>query len=82
MLYDKQQVLNECELHLQYWQPIVGGFWKLSPWKLPNYGVALLTDTVVIKDFWITCVVIVVLLIVMIVFGIMMSKKQIGNIKI
>ena len=61
---------------------LVGGFWNISPWKLPNYGVALLTDTVVIKDLWMTCVLIIVLLIVMIVFGIMMSKKQIRNIKI
>ena len=31
---------------------VIGSFWKVTPWKLSNYGLALLTDNVVMKTYW------------------------------
>lgn len=61
---------------------IIGSFWKVTPWKLPNYGVALLTDSVLMKNYWVTLSVVLILLIAVLIFGVFMSKKRIGLIKI
>lgn len=61
---------------------IIGGFWTVSPWKLPNYGLALITDSVVIGNYWGTLVLVVVLTVTIIVFGIVMSKRSSSKVKI
>ena len=61
---------------------IIGAFWKYTPWKLANYGVALLTDSVLIKNYWTTFGIVGLLTIAMLLFGIFMSKRNMGNVKI
>lgn len=61
---------------------IIGAFWKYTPWKLANYGVALLTDSVLMKNYWTTLVLVGLLTVAMLLFGIFMSKRNMGNVKI
>lgn len=61
---------------------IIGGFWTISPWKLANYGLALMTDSIQMTHYWWTFGLIVVLTVVTILFGIVMSKRNRGNVKI
>lgn len=61
---------------------IIGTFWKYTPWKLANYGVALLTDSVLMKNYWTTFGIVGLLTIAMLLFGIFMSKRNMGNVKI
>ena len=61
---------------------IIGAFWNYTPWKLANYGVALLTDSVLMKNYWTTFGIVGLLTIFMLVWGIFMSKRNMGNVKI
>lgn len=61
---------------------IIGAFWKVTPWKLVQYGTALLTDSVLLKNYWLTLLVVCSLTILAIIFGIMMSKKNISILKV
>lgn len=61
---------------------VIGGFWVVSPWKLANYGLALITDSVWMKHYWWTFGFVAVLTFVIIVFGIMMSKYNSSKVKI
>lgn len=61
---------------------LIGAFWSVTPWKLPNYGLALLTDSVLMKNYWSTLLVVVGLMIAVIIVGVVMSKKHIGMVKI
>lgn len=61
---------------------LIGAFWKYTPWKLANYGVALLTDSVLMKNYWTTLVLVGLLTVAMLLFGIFMSKRNMGNVKI
>lgn len=60
---------------------VIGSFWKVTPWKLSNYGLALLTDNVVMKTYWMAFFLVIGLMIVMIIFGIVMSKKRMSMVK-
>ena len=59
----------------------IGSFWKVTPWKLSNYGLALLTDNVVMKTYWMALFLVIGLMVVIIIFGIVMSKKRISMVK-
>ena len=61
---------------------LIGNFWRVTPWKLPNYGVALLTDSVGMKNYWSTLFIVIGILVVVIAFGVMMSKKRKSMVKI
>ena len=61
---------------------LIGSFWEVTPWKLANYGVALLTDSVLMKTYWFTIVIVAGLTILSIVVGIVMSKKNMHQLKI
>ena len=61
---------------------LIGSFWQVSPWKLSNYGLALITDSVLMKNYWWTFGLVVVLMLVVMTFGIIMSKRNSGNVKI
>lgn len=61
---------------------LIGTFWEYTPWKLAGYGVALLTDHVLMKTYWATLGVVGLLTITMLLFGIFMSKRNMGNVKI
>ena len=61
---------------------LIGSFWTVTPWKLSNYGLALLTDSVLMKNYWWTFSVVVVLIIITIISGIMISKKRMNMLKI
>lgn len=61
---------------------LIGSFWKVTPWKLAHYGTALLTDSVLMKNYWLTMAVAVVLTVLLIIIGIAMSKKNIRHVKV
>lgn len=61
---------------------LIGGFWKVSPWKLSNYGVSLITDSVVMTNYWWTFGFVVLLMVIAIIFGIIMSKRNSSKVKI
>lgn len=61
---------------------IIGAFWRVTPWKLAQYGTALLTDSVLMRDYWLTLLVVVLLTVFAIIFGIWVSKKNIRHIKV
>ncbi|MEK4630278.1 MAG: ABC transporter permease subunit [Solibacillus sp.] len=61
---------------------LIGSFWTVTPWKLSNYGLALLTDSVLMKNYWWTFSAVVVLIIITIISGIMISKKRMNMLKI
>ena len=61
---------------------LFGGFWSVTPWKLANYGIALLTDGVLLKTYWLTVLMVVGLTILSIVLGIVMSRKNMRQLKI
>ena len=61
---------------------LFGGFWSLTPWKLANYGIALLTDSVLLKTYWLTVLMVVGLTILSSILGIVMSRKNMGQLKI
>ena len=61
---------------------LIGSFWKVTPWKMANYGVLLLTDGIDMKTYWATCSSVIFSIIVACVIGIWLSKKRISDIKI
>lgn len=61
---------------------IIGGFWAVSPWKLPNYGLALLTESALMENYWWTFGLVAGLTVAIIVFGIVMSKQNSSKVKI
>ena len=61
---------------------LFGGFWSVTPWKLANYGLALLTDSVLLKTYWLTVLMVVGLTILSIVLGIVMSRRNMRQLKI
>ena len=61
---------------------IIGAFWKVTPWKVAQYGTALLTDSVLMRDYWLTLLVVVLLTVFTIIFGIWVSKKNIRHVKV
>jgi ABC-2 type transport system permease protein len=61
---------------------LIGGFWNVTPWKLANHGLALLTDSVEMGDYWWTFVVVVICIIISAVVAIVMSKKRQNLLKV
>ena len=61
---------------------IVGTFWTVSPWKLPGYGVQLIRGTMEMPDYWWSLVVTAVLLLICVVLGIYVMKKNTAMAKI
>ncbi|MGN7479145.1 ABC transporter permease [Solibacillus silvestris] len=61
---------------------LIGGFWKVTPYKLAHYGTALLMDSVLMKDYWLTLFFVLLLIILAIVTGIAMSKKNVRILKV
>lgn len=61
---------------------LIGSFWSVTPWKLAKYGTGLLTDNVLMKNYWYTLLVILVLIVVIVGLGIKMSKKNIRYLKV
>ncbi|WP_339174714.1 ABC transporter permease subunit [Solibacillus sp. FSL R5-0691] len=61
---------------------LIGSFWSITPWKLAKYGTGLLTDSVLMENYWYTLLVVLVLLVVIVLIGIQMSKKNIRYLKV
>lgn len=61
---------------------LIGSFWTVTPWKLAGYGIALLTDSVDLADYWWTLGVTVTFMVAFMIFGIVMSKKQASSVKV
>ena len=61
---------------------LIGGFWKVTPWKLSNYGVKLLTDGIEMKTYWMTWILVILCIVIACGLGIIMSKKRISTIKL
>lgn len=61
---------------------LIGSFWEVTPWKLVNYGIALLTDSVLMKTYWFTILIVGGLTILSVVLGIVMSRKNMRQLKI
>lgn len=61
---------------------IIGTYWKISPWKLGNYGVQLIDDTIIWKDYYWTLAITLVLTVIFLSIGIIMSRKKASTTKI
>lgn len=61
---------------------LIGGFWKVTPWKFSNYGVKLLTDGIEMKTYWMTWILVILCIVIACGLGIIMSKKRISTIKL
>lgn len=61
---------------------LIGSFWSVTPWKLTQYGTALLTDSVLMKNYWFTLLVVLLLIVLIVIIGIKMSKKNIRLLKV
>lgn len=61
---------------------LIGSYWTISPWKLGNYGLQVLADDVVWRDYWMTMGITVIILAILITIGITMSKKNAATTKI
>ncbi len=61
---------------------IIGSFWTISPWKLGNYGVQILSGDIVWEDYYGSLAITVILAIIFIIIGIFMSKKNAATTKI
>lgn len=55
---------------------IVGMFWRVSPWKLPEYAVLLIRGTMDMKDYWWSVLLTIGLLLLCIIVGIYAMKKN------
>ncbi|TSI08341.1 ABC transporter permease [Lysinibacillus sp. BW-2-10] len=60
----------------------IGSFWSVSPWKLANFALALLSDYYDKTDFVITLGLSISLIILFIIIGIVMSKRNASTTKI
>jgi len=61
---------------------LIGSFWTMTPWKLGNYGIQILSGDIVWKDYYGSLAITVILIILFIVLGIFMSKKNAATTKI
>lgn len=61
---------------------LIGSFWTYSPWKLSNYSLLLLRNMYDGKDYFITLSISIILLILFIIVGITMSKRNASTTKI
>lgn len=61
---------------------LIGSFWSVTPWKLAKYGTGLLTDNVLMKNYWYTLLVVLILIVIIVGIGIKMSKKNIRYLKV
>lgn len=61
---------------------LIGNYWSVSPWKLANYGLALLTDSVEKSDFIATLSLSIVVIFIFVAFGIGMCKRKAATTKI
>lgn len=61
---------------------IIGSFWTITPWKLSGYGLGLLTNSVLMKNYWWTIALVIGLLVMTVLYGIVMAKKRMSYIKI
>ena len=55
---------------------LLGQYWKISPWKLPLYATQWFQGDMNMQHFWLTVFVTILLIIVLIFFGITMSKRN------
>lgn len=61
---------------------LIGSFWSVTPWKLAQYGTGLLTDSVLMENYWYTLLVVIILIFVIVLLGIKMSKNNIRYLKV
>lgn len=61
---------------------LIGSFWSVTPWKLAQYGTGLLTDSVLMENYWYTLLVVLILIFVIVLLGIKMSKNNIRYLKV
>ena len=61
---------------------VVGTFWTVSPWKLPGYGVQLIRETMEMSNYWWSMALTFSLLLICIVIGILVMKKNASMAKI
>ncbi|MEK4227952.1 ABC transporter permease [Solibacillus sp. FSL H8-0538] len=61
---------------------LIGSFWTVTPWKLPGYGVLLLTDSVSMTDYWWCFGLTLALTILFIVLGMYFSKRNASTVKV
>lgn len=61
---------------------LIGSFWSVTPWKLAKYGTGLLTDNVLMENYWYTLLVVLILIVVIVGLGIKMSMKNIRYLKV
>ncbi|WLV24887.1 ABC transporter permease [Aciduricibacillus chroicocephali] len=55
---------------------VIGQFWTITPWKLPNYAALMLTKGADRTDFWLTVVLTALLIGILVIAGILMSKRN------
>lgn len=61
---------------------LLGAYWTISPWKVSTYATQWLTGTPDTSDFWWTIVVTVISIVVLMIFGIRMSKRNASKTKV
>lgn len=61
---------------------VIGSFWTYSPWKLSSYSILMLKNSYETKDITITLIISIILLVLFIIVGITMSKKNAATTKI
>ena len=55
---------------------IIGGFWYSTPWKLANYGVGFIAETVDMNHYWKALIITLVLTVIFIIIGIFATKRN------
>lgn len=61
---------------------MIGNFWAISPWKLVNYGVLLVSDKGLYNDYWKTLAVTICLMIICIIAGVWATRYNRSRTKV
>ena len=69
-------------LFVQIVDSLLGTYWTVSPWKIATYATQWLTGSPDTSDFWWSISVTIVAIVVLIVFGVWMSKRNASKTKV
>ena len=61
---------------------LLGTYWTISPWKVSTYATQWLTGAPDISDFWWTIALTIISIVVLVIFGIWMSKLNASKTKV
>jgi len=61
---------------------LLGTYWTISPWKVSTYATQWLTGAPDISDFWWTIALTIIFIVVLVIFGIWMSKRNASKTKV